>query len=507
MLRGADFRTVLVGVTNTRAYSARVVRDSVTHGVPSAPDARLGAEEELAMTDTVAASSRSRGALALGVVVALGGAACTADGGPPRQEPPVVTAPCHEAVCDPITGVCAETAVADGTACDDGDACTSGDRCMAGSCIRSPVVCDDGNSCTDDSCNSTSGCVFTVNSVTCDDGNACTTGDVCAEGVCTGAAVACDDGELCTDDSCDPARGCVYAPRPGLEAPCGGLGVQCPVGFVCQDDALCVSCDGSEHYVPQGRFWMGCNIASDPSCPADEKPEHRVVTGAYVIQPTEVTAGAYAECVVAGGCGEPRATEPAYATYGIEGREENPVTAVTWHDAADYCGWLGADEGKPWRLCTEAEWEKAARGSCAQYCERQDDDACCRAAMPTYPWGDEVATCDRAVMDEGDVGQNGCGSGATSAVGSKPLGVSAFGLLDMAGNVWEWVADCWHADFEDAPKDGSAWVDATCPGDMRVIRGGSFGLGAEDLRATSRTFYRADEAYDFFGFRCCRTID
>jgi formylglycine-generating enzyme required for sulfatase activity len=433
--------------------------------------------------------------------------ACTADSGPPKLEPPLVTTVCREAVCDPISGLCSEAIVRDGTLCVDGNACTKNDRCISGACLSEPVLCDDRNPCTDDACDPERGCVSTDNTAPCDDGNACTRADTCGEGTCSGVEVTCDDGDLCTDDRCDPVVGCAFDPRPGLEAPCAGLGVQCPVGFVCTEDSLCVSCDGRQHFVPSGRFWMGCDDVSDPTCPPDEKPVHRVVTDAYVIQPTEVTAEAYAACVEAGACREPRPTEPAYATYGIEGREQHPVTAVTWFDASDYCGWLGSDEGQPWRLCTEAEWEKAARGACVQYCERADDDECCRLAMPTFPWGGEAATCERAVMDEGDVGNNGCGTGVTGPVASKPEGLSKFGLYDMAGNVWEWVADCWHPDFEDAPTNGSAWLEDRCVGDMRVIRGGSFGLGAFDLRATSRTYYRADEAYDFFGFRCCRSIE
>ena len=85
--------------------------------------------------------------------------------------------------------------------------------CEYGECAGTPLTCDDGNICTDDSCDPTSGCVFTNNTAPCDDGDACTTGDTCSGGTCVGGApLTCDDGDICTDDSCDPASGCVFTP-------------------------------------------------------------------------------------------------------------------------------------------------------------------------------------------------------------------------------------------------------------------------------------------------------
>ena len=449
----------------------------------------------------------ARGALlslALGVSATLLVVACAEDIGPKLGEPPVLTTPCHQAACDPVTARCAEVPVADGASCDDHDACTENDHCVAGTCIATQTSCDDGNLCTDDRCDAALGCVTTPNTAPCDDGDHCTTGDVCAAGACTGPGVlACADTDTCTDDRCDPAVGCVNAPKAGLQAMCGALGVQCPAGFVCKDDATCASCDGSELYVPQGRFWMGCNASVDGACAVDETPQHRVVVPAFAIQRTEVTASAYRLCVEAGACERPSEAAGGYGTYDPPERAEHPVTPVNWYQAGDYCAWLDHDGADPWRLCTEAEWEKAARGSCAQHCDRADDDSCCQAAMPTYPWGDDAASCEWAIMDDGG---NGCGTGITWPVASRPGAASAYGVLDLAGNVWEWVQDCWHASYKDAPADGSAWNEAACLGDSRVIRGGSFGLGAGDQRASERTYFSGDEAYDYFGFRCCRTL-
>ena len=406
-------------------------------------------------------------------------AGCAEELGPTTLVAPVTATPCHQMACDDVAGTCVEVPVVDGAACDDGDACTSGDRCVAGACVTTPVVCDDANACTTDRCDTALGCVF-----------AATTDP-------------CDDGDACTDDRCDPAVGCVAPPRAGLAGYCDRLGQRCPAGFVCNAGQWCESCDGGELFVPAGRFWMGCNDASDPACSADELPQHRVVVDAFAIQRTEVTADAYRACVEGGGCSVPTTAAGPYGTYGVPEKSDHPVTPVTWYQARDFCAWLDAPSDRPWRLCAEAEWEKAARGSCAVYCDRADDDACCRAAMPVWPWGDEAATCELAIMDDGG---NGCGTGVTWPVASRPDVPSAYGVLDLAGNVWEWVQDCWHPDYEDAPADGSAWEGASCGPGGRVIRGGSFGLSASELRASERFFISPDVAYDYYGFRCCRSV-
>jgi cysteine-rich repeat protein len=117
--------------------------------------------------------------------------------------------PCTDDTCDPSTG-CAHS---NNTAsCDDGNACTTNDTCGGGTChAGAPLVCNDNNGCTNDSCNPTSGCVYTNNTDPCNDGNACTTNDTCADGSCHGGdPLTCNDGNGCTDDSCNPSSGCVF---------------------------------------------------------------------------------------------------------------------------------------------------------------------------------------------------------------------------------------------------------------------------------------------------------
>jgi len=161
------------------------------------------------------------------------------------------------------------------------------------------------------------------------------------------------------------------------------------------------------------------------------------------------------------------------------GREDHPMNCVDWDQAKAYCAW----EGK--RLCTEAEWEKAARGADGRL----------------YPWGNEVATCEYAVMDEGG---NGCGTGTTMAVGSKPLGASPYGALDMSGNLSEWVEDEWHENYIGAPTDGSAWVDSPRVFG-RVIRGGCFGHHADYLRSSNRGYGYPTVGGQSVGIRCCKS--
>ena len=115
--------------------------------------------------------------------------------------------------------------------------------------------------------------------------------------------------------------------------------------------------------------------------------------------------------------------------------------------------------------------------------------------MRTYPWGESEPTCDTTQ-------EYGC-PGDTLPVGSLPAGASPFGVLDMAGNVWEWVQDCYHSSYADAPVNGEAWT--TDCSSSRVRRGGSFGYDAAYVRAAGRGGVYAAFSFDFLGLRCCRS--
>jgi len=178
-------------------------------------------------------------------------------------------------------------------------------------------------------------------------------------------------------------------------------------------------------YVPEGEFEMGTSDEQrdrlieeniwDSRYNDNEQPVHTVYLDAFWIDQTEVTNGQYALCVADGACQEPHssASKTRISYYGNPEFKDYPVTYVDWYMAEAYCAWAGR------RLPSEAEWEKTARGTDERL----------------YPWGDEI---DSTLANYGGYSRE---NSDTTAVGSYPNGASPYGALDMAGNVWEWVAD------------------------------------------------------------------
>jgi eukaryotic-like serine/threonine-protein kinase len=217
-------------------------------------------------------------------------------------------------------------------------------------------------------------------------------------------------------------------------------------------------------FVPEGEFTMGSDNGD-----SDEKPVHTVNLDSYWIDQTEVTNAMFKQCVDSISdkkCNPPKYTpyfnNPAYANH--------PVVYVSWNDANDYCAWAGR------RLPTEAEWEKAARGTDTR----------------TYPWGEGI---DCAHVNYSDCEQN------TIAVGNYEIGKSSYGAYDMAGNAWEWVSSLYKPYPYDA-HDGRE--DLTASG-ARVLRGGSW----DDIEHVVRTAVRRRSGvpsvlFNLIGFRCAR---
>jgi serine/threonine-protein kinase len=228
-------------------------------------------------------------------------------------------------------------------------------------------------------------------------------------------------------------------------------------------------------YVPEGDFIMG---SPEDSGDADEHPLHPVNLAAYWIDLTEVTNAMYAKCVLTGACRSP-SNDSSYwraSYYGDPKYTDYPVIYVSWYAASAYCQWVGA------RLPSEAEWEKAARGTDGF----------------TYPWGNTEPTQERLQSNYDNQTSD------TGAVGSYPAGASPFGALDMAGNVWEWTNDRYSKTYysQSPSRDPQGPVS----GSDRVIRGGSFiDGGGPGIRSASRDKLGPDRLGNTIGFRCSRS--
>ena len=237
-------------------------------------------------------------------------------------------------------------------------------------------------------------------------------------------------------------------------------------------------------FIPSGHFVQGAR-PNDELASDNEHPQHAIYVTGFWIDQTEVTNARYNRCAVAGACRPPLANgshsrdsyfdNPAYADY--------PVILVSWFDASDYCTWAGK------RLPTEAEWERAARGNDAR----------------RWPWGDtwdgtKANFCDSNCAHRWRDESVSDGHADTAPVGFYPAGASPFGVLDMAGNVWEWVADGYapYATRADPTVDPLI-AEGT---DIKVLRGGSYDFVPAGLRATYRYADGAMHRQDSFGFRC-----
>jgi serine/threonine protein kinase len=261
-------------------------------------------------------------------------------------------------------------------------------------------------------------------------------------------------------------------PEPTLEQTLG-IGSQ---GISAQDQAVMM-------YIPAGSFTRGVNdrmistlLDQCSRCEsrnfADATPMGEIYLDAFWIYQTEVTNAQYRLCVEAGSCSPPddfsSRTRTSY--YGNPDFDSYPVVYVSWADAGSYCRWIGG------RLPTEAEWEKAARGTDGRL----------------YPWGDNASRGANANVERY--------VGDTTAVASYPSGKSPYGLYDMAGNVYEWVID-WYSGsyYGDAPSQNPYGPQS---GATHVIRGGSADYREAWATTVFRDYLDSADSTDQIGFRC-----
>jgi serine/threonine-protein kinase len=222
-------------------------------------------------------------------------------------------------------------------------------------------------------------------------------------------------------------------------------------------------------YVPEGDFRMGSDKSVDSNALGDEIPQHKVYLDAFWIDRTEVTNAQYTRCVSDKKCTAPHETksDSRSSYYRKNTYSDYPVIYVDWTQANAYCAWAGR------RLPTEAEWEKAARGPDGRI----------------YPWGNQA-----------DNSKANYKSNDTTQVGSYPSGASPYEAWDMAGNVWEWVADWYSATYyQDPPPVNPKGPDS---GSGRVRRGGGWFNFEEGVRTAYRIGSDPMNRDGSIGFRC-----
>lgn len=234
--------------------------------------------------------------------------------------------------------------------------------------------------------------------------------------------------------------------------------------------------------VPAGEFWMG---SVDGEGGDDERPRHRVMVDGFYMDKFEVTVARYAEFV--------RATNRPGPSYwdelkvDIQKSGNYPVVVVSWHDAEVYCGWAGK------RLPTEAEWEKAARGTDGSI----------------YPWGNEVPREWLSNFAKTESFHESFFGGRRRVLPLEPVdsyeaGKSYYGVYHMAGNVSEWTADRYEGDYYS--KSPHQNPKGPLNGIYRVLRGGSWRDGPKDIRAANRIRYTSISNSYEFGFRCAQDV-
>ncbi len=231
--------------------------------------------------------------------------------------------------------------------------------------------------------------------------------------------------------------------------------------------------DISMELVPAGEFIMGSNTGQ-----ADERLAHKVYLDSFYLDVYEVTNAFYKVCVDTGECNSPKNNFSYTRTeyYGNPKYENYPVLYVDWNMAKNFCEWRDA------RLPTEAEWEKAARGTNAS----------------TYPWGTTTNFDQCFYSNIGDC------VGDTTMVGKYDNGKSVYGIYDLSGNVWEWVSDFYNQNYYQTLSGNVVNPKGPVEGDIRVLRGDAWNSNEESGTSANRYWDKPSVTNYFIGFRCAR---
>ncbi len=223
--------------------------------------------------------------------------------------------------------------------------------------------------------------------------------------------------------------------------------------------------------VPRGVFKMGGSGASTSN---NEAPKHKVSVRSFMISAFEITFAEYNRFA--------EDTRRSLPKNGEWDANTHPVIDVSWDSAQAYTRWLSKQSGKNYRLLSEAEWEYAARAGSSTF----------------YWWGVKVGS-----------GNAHCFDCRTDFNTSKPAKVGTyrpnpFGIYDTAGNVYEWVHDCYHRNYNNAPTNGSVWEGGDC--ESRVVRGGAFRSPANSMRSSNREKFRSGKGQYNVGIRVARDL-
>ena len=223
--------------------------------------------------------------------------------------------------------------------------------------------------------------------------------------------------------------------------------------------------------VPAGTFRMG---DASGMISADETPRHEVTVSTFAMSVHEITFAEYDKFAAATGRKKP-------SSNGLD-RKTYPVSNVSWDDALAYVNWLSKETGNKYRLASEAEWEYAARGG----------------TRTSFWWGTRKGSGNAHCFD--------CGTNLNinqpTTIGS--FKANPFGLKDTAGNLFEWVHDCYHRNYIDAPADGSVWEGGDCS--VRVARGGAFRSPASSMRVENRETFASTQGHYNVGIRIVRNM-